>query len=234
MSVGKHPAIIHHMRAIFNVRTPLPRYQSSWDVDKVLSCITGWGDNSSLSMKILVQKLTMLLALTSAGRVSEIHKLNLDFMCDKGDHIIFQIPSLTKTCRPGKTKPELKFYKFEDNNLCVVECLRKYLELTEKIRDTNDRLNRNWLLLSFVKPHHPVTTSTLARWLKSVISSAGIDTANYKAHSTRSACTSKAFRAGVSSSEIMKQARWSNLTTFSRFYYKPLAGSDFQKAVLIR
>ncbi|CAC5365272.1 unnamed protein product [Mytilus coruscus] len=132
MSVGKHPAIIHHMRAICNVRTPLPRYQSSWDVDKVLSCITGWGDNSSLSMKILVQKLTMLLALTSAGRVSEIHKLNLDFMCDKGDHIIFQIPSLSKTCRPGKTKPELKFYKFEDNNLCVVECLRKYLELTEK------------------------------------------------------------------------------------------------------
>ncbi|CAC5365402.1 unnamed protein product [Mytilus coruscus] len=176
----------------------------------------------------------MLLALTSAGRVSEIHKLNLDFMCDKGDHIIFKIPSLTKTCRPGKTKPELKFYKLEDINLCVVECLRKYLQLTEKFRDTNDRINRNWLLLSFVKPHHPVTTSTLARRLKSVISSAGIDTANYKAHSTRSACTSKAFRAGVSSSEIMEQARWSNLSTFSRFYCKPLAGSDFQKAVLIR
>ncbi|CAG2225724.1 unnamed protein product [Mytilus edulis] len=144
----------------------------------------------------------------------------------------------SKAWRPGTRasyKSAWKRWSTWYNNLCsVVECLRKYLELTEKIRDTNDRLNRNWLLLSFVKPHHPVTTSTLARWLKSVISSAGIDTANHKTHSTRSACTSKAFRAGDSSSETMKQARWSNLTTFSRFYCKPLAGSDFQKAVLIR
>ncbi|VDI09369.1 Hypothetical predicted protein [Mytilus galloprovincialis] len=179
-------------------------------------------------------------SIPSTGPVRDLSSGSLEGIGDTQLQQIYQKQLQNYTPKHGDLVPELLTKApgndgLPDNNLCsVVECLRKYLELTEKIRDTNDRLNRNWLLLSFVKPHHPVTTSTLARWLKSVISSAGIDTANHKTHSTRSACTSKAFRAGDSSSETMKQARWSNLTTFSRFYCKPLAGSDFQKAVLIR
>ena len=234
LQVGKHPTIITHMRAIFNVRTPLPRYQNSWDVDKVLNLIALWGDNSNMSLKLLSHKLVMLLSLASAGRASEINKLHLDYMCDKGDHVIFKIPSLTKTSKVGKPLPELRFTKLKDSSFCILDCLKTYIEVTAECRKSNDSINRRWLILSFVKPYHPITTSTLARWLKFTIHSAGIDSFLYKAHSTRAASTSKAFRNGISCSEILKQAKWTNVSTFSRFYNKPIEPNSFQQVVLTR
>ena len=155
-------------------------------------------------------------------------------MCDKGDHIIFKIPVLTKTSKVGKTLPDLTFTQFNDSELCVVKCLRQYVKITSNLRVEDDNINRNWLILSLVKPHHPITTSTLARWLKFTINESGIDTSYFKAHSTRAAATSKAFQNGISCTEIMSQAKWSNESTFSRFYHKPVEPNRFQQAVLSR
>jgi hypothetical protein len=60
------------MRAIFNQRVPMSKYQFSWNVDTVLSEISSWGTNDDLDIKSLSWKLTMLLALASAGRSSEL------------------------------------------------------------------------------------------------------------------------------------------------------------------
>lgn len=70
--VGQHPMIVTHMRAIFNMRTPKPRYQESWDVDILLKFIEKMGDNKNISLKMLSCKLVALLALTSAGRAPEL------------------------------------------------------------------------------------------------------------------------------------------------------------------
>ena len=53
--------------------------------------------------------------------------------------------------------------------------------------------SKNPLFLSCIKPHGPVTSNTLVRWVKSTLAQAGIDTRNFKAHSLRSA----AYEAGV-------------------------------------
>ena len=159
-------------------------------------------------------------------------------MLDFDSYIDFKIPKLTKTCKSGKMLPHLKFYKFDDNLLCVVRCIKSYLQVTKNFRTNNDNINRKWLLLSFVKPHHPVTVSSISRWIKTIINDAGIDITTFKAHSTRSASTSKAARIGLPTKEIMEQARWSKESTFTRFYNKPLIdmtqGSDFQQAVMSR
>lgn len=63
-----------------------------------------------------------------------------------------------------------------------------------------------------------VTTSTLARWLKSVLQLAGIDTGVYKAHSYRSASASAAFNKGCSLGEILKTADWKSDKNFRKFY----------------
>ena len=212
----------------------MPRYQNSWDVDKVLNAIAQWGDNSNISLKLLSHKLVMLMSLASAGWASEINKLHLDYMCDKGDHVVFKIPSLSKTSKVGKSLPEMTFTKMHNSEFCILNCLRKYVEVTTGYRHSDDKINRQWLILSFVKPYHPVTTSTIARWLKFTISSAGIDTTIFKAHSTRAASTSKAFRIGISCTEIMNQAKWTNESTFARFYHKPVEPNQFQQAVLTR
>ncbi|KAK2556014.1 hypothetical protein P5673_022007, partial [Acropora cervicornis] len=45
--------------------------------------------------------------------------------------------------------------------LCVYEALNYYISTTEKLR------NSTKLLVSFIKPHRAVTSSTIGRWIKS-------------------------------------------------------------------
>jgi hypothetical protein len=53
---------------------------------------------------------------------------------------------------------------------------------------------------------------------------AGVDTAIYKAHSIRSASSTKAVEAGHSIQEVKDHANWSrNSNTMEKYYYKPTA-----------
>ena len=61
------------------------------------------------------------------------------------------------------------------------------------------------LFLSFKKPHKPVTSTTLSRWLKEVIRQSGIKDI-FGGHSVRSASTSTAKKAGLSIDIILDMA----------------------------
>ena len=75
--VGQHELICKVVGACFNANPPQPRYVVTWDVDKVLDYIHMLGDNSTLSNKCLTLKLSMLLALSSAGRCSDLRALDV-------------------------------------------------------------------------------------------------------------------------------------------------------------
>lgn len=88
------------------------------------------------------------------------------------------------------------------------------------------------LFISIFKPHKEVTSSTIARWIKSVLIRSGIT--GYGAHSTRSASTSAALEAGLLLKDIMNVADWSNSSTFNKFYKKVTGSLDvsFGKTIL--
>ena len=88
------------------------------------------------------------------------------------------------------------------------------------------------LLLSYVRPHKRVSKDTVARWCKTVLGSAGIDTKVFGSHSARSASASKAQASGLQLNNIMKAAGWTNEKTFARFYNKPIVSNNFSLAVL--
>jgi hypothetical protein len=75
-------------------------------------------------------------------------------------------------------------------------------------------------------------TSTIARWLKEIISAAGIDPNISKAHSVRGATISVASNKGVTTEDILKAADWSTQSSFQIFYYKPVYNSSFGRSVL--
>jgi hypothetical protein len=75
-------------------------------------------------------------------------------------------------------------------------------------------------------------SSSIARWIKTVLASAGVDTEQFKAHSTRAAAASAAKSAGVSLKDIMTMADWSRESTFTRFYHKPVVQTEFDQVVL--
>ena len=82
--------------------------------------------------------------------------------------------------------------------------------------------NINPLFLSVNRPHKPVASSTIGRWIKSIMKEAGVDTEKLQAHSTRAASTSAARYGGVPVDDILKCAGWSRCSTFEKFYYKPI------------
>ena len=102
----------------------------------------------------------------------------------------------------------------EDPSLCTMSTLAEYILRTEKLRSSSK------LFISFIRPHKPVTTSTVGRWIKSVLSSAGIDTSVFKAHSVTGASVTNAHIRGVPVEEILRTADWTNERTFRKYYLR--------------
>ena len=226
---GKHPIVSRFMQEIFNSRPPCTKYAVMWDVNVVTDFLLSLGPSENLSLKMLSQKLVVLMALASANRSSDLHALDLRFRRYSSEGVTFSLPTLTKTRRSGPPK-ESFFCAFEDKRLCPVHTLQVYERCTSSLRLRESQ--ENSLFISFKKPHNTVSSATIARWMKSVLASAGIDTNQFKAHSTRAAAASAAKSAGLSLPDIMAMADWSRASTFTRFYDKPTIRSKFGQAVL--
>ena len=139
---------------------------------------------------------------------------------------------LAKQSRQSKPLTEFFFPKFPDNKLlCPVTTLRAYEDRTLSRR--TDR-NRSSLFIALIKPYNPVTSSTIARWIKSVLTKSGINTDIFKAHSTRSATVSAAAKAGITTNDILNAADWSSESVFHKFYYKPENRNPFGTTVLTK
>ena len=82
--VGKHPLVIKLMKGIFHSNPPQPKYNGFWDIGSVLSYLESLGPDDSLSLKILIFELVMLLAFTSLFRVSEIAAIDYSSFVFRG------------------------------------------------------------------------------------------------------------------------------------------------------
>ena len=80
--------------------------------------------------------------------------------------------------------------------------------------------------------HRVVTSSSIARWVKAQLETAGINTSIFSAHSTRAALTLVASNMGITTNDILKPADWSLESVFQKFYYKPSEDPSFGRKVL--
>jgi len=121
--------------------------------------------------------------------------------------VVFLTSSLTKQSRQGKPLVEYYFASFPDNKqLCQVETLRQYQLATMPLLKGHIQL-----FLATVKPHNPVTSCTITRWLKEILKMSGIDVTLFTAHSTRGASSSAAADSGITTTDILKAADWSRV-----------------------
>ena len=216
--VGQHPLVIRLMKEISISRPLQPRYHTTWDVKTVTEFLSNLGDNSSLSLKQLSQKLCMLMALSCPERSSIMATLDVRYMRRYPEGIKFLHTTYRKRSHNGSLGESI-YTKFSQcSHLCPVECLSTYLEKTKQGRPSSDSMQQ-LLFLALKKPHRPVSSTTLSRWLKEVIHLAGIKEGIFKDHSVRGASTSSAKRAGLSIGTILPMADWTN--TSNMFYYKP-------------
>ena len=74
------------------------------------------------------------------------------------------------------------------------------------------------MCLALIKPNKAITSSTVARWLKSLLESAGIDTSVFNAHSVRGASSTMAVNLGITTNDILNTVDWSTESVFQKFY----------------
>lgn len=219
--------ISRFMKGLFNKLLPKPRYSGFiWDVSVVLKYLSTLFPLDKLSLKLLTLKVTALIALSAAPRAQTIISMNLDCMTILNNKICFQFKSLLKTSKQGKNYM-LELLHFDDEKLCVMHTVLHYINRTKVQRKSQQ------LLLSYCS-YKPVTSSTVARWLKEVLLNSGIDIEKFKAHSYRSAAVSAAFSRGCSLELILKTADWSSAKNFKKFYLREIEPQDieFSRAVI--
>ena len=86
--------------------------------------------------------------------------------------------------------------------------------------------------MSFIRPHKAVTSSSVARWLKTILKEARIDTSIFGAHSTRGVSALAAAKAGVTTGDILKAAKWNSESVFQRFYLESVDKAACGRAVI--
>ena len=198
--LGDLPVVSRFMKGIFRMKPPTPRLSSTWDVKCLLEFLATLDPPADLTVKMLSFKLAALLTLTSSARAHELIKLDLDFVSIKGDSWEFSLAEHTKVSRPGHPARKIYLPAFPDNpRICVVKTLQEYRSRTETRRQSSR------LLISFVRPFKPISSQTMSRWLRKAMQLAGID-CHFTGHSTRSASTSAAARAGVPLDSILAAA----------------------------
>ena len=215
--IGRHPLVCRILKGVFQLRPPKAKYTAFWSVEQILNHLASWGDNQSLPLQKLTWKLAMLLALCSASRTSDLTKLSVRHRIFSRDKVTFYPTGLAKQSSADRLPTPIEFQSFSDHLLCPVECLQRYEAVTTSFRMKSCQ---EQLFLSINKPHSPVVSSSIARWLKLVLTSAGIDTSIFSAHSTRGASTSAASLAGVTTQQILSTADWSTAKVFKTFYFR--------------
>ena len=113
VAVGSHPLVTRLLKGVYNLRTPSPRYSSSWDVTKVTGYLKTLFPLDQLSLKALTLKTVMLCVLSSALREQTLCALDIKFLNKSGNSLSFSVS------RPGKSTRKVEFISLpEDNSLC--------------------------------------------------------------------------------------------------------------------
>ena len=172
--------------------------------------------------------MAILFALVKAAKIGELCKLSTRAMKFLSDGVEFELTEPTKTQHSGGPKKFFVPSLPDDAILCPVRCLQQYLSVTR-----SDRAQQSALLLSMRPPHQPVSSSTVARWVTTVMHKAGVEE-TFSAHSTRGASSTAARTHGVTLADILATADWSQENTFIRHYYRdrPASSGAFSRAVL--
>lgn len=200
--IRQHPLIIKFLKGCYNLNPPKPKYNVTWDPNRVLNYMVSLGDNNALPISVLVGKLATLLALATPLRVSEL--VSIPFLPVKlsENWVQFALSKLRKAQRNGPVQ-SFTLPACPDLDTCPVTTLRSYVDCTGTNRPSN---NEGMLFISMIAPFGSVKGSTGDRRIKNFLREAGINTAVFSAHSNRSFASSLTVGRGLSIDVVLRLA----------------------------
>jgi len=231
------PLINRLMRSYRLTRPPTKKIFPPWHVSKLLNLLRSksWSPARNLDLAFLTKKLAVLLALSSMKRISDLSLLSMEkgMMLLSRDSVTFIPKYGAKTDRPGSFMVQFSVYRNKlEPALCPILYLKRYLQVTQQFRDTQDN---HMLFLSLCKKKFPVKTYTIASWVKQVISMAG---ASMSPGFTRNFSASLAVAKNVPLHSILSAGNWASVRTPSKHYFHVVVSQEnvdqdaIQRAVL--
>ena len=218
MQIGTLPLISRFVHGVKTLRKPQPKYPFLWDATEVLLYLANWKVTSSSPLKDITVKRTTVLACVSAQRLHTLTLLDaryIQFQSSGTYMYIFndlKVPHARPYFIMALPSPS------DIDHLGTGELRQRYLEKTEQFR----RHGHHRLLLSWRPPHNPVTTDTLARWIRQVMQDSGINVHVFGAHSVRGVSSSFALDHNASIDSVLTAGDWSSLRTFNKHYNRML------------
>ena len=248
-TVGRQPLVVEFLKGAKRASRVSRSLFPKWDLALVLDSLsrTPFEPLETVELKFLTFKTVLLIALTTAKRVSDIHALSVSPECmrfaDDGGKVVFKPNSafVPKNPQAPITPTELAafhpppFASEEDRRLhclCPVRALRLYVQRTA----APDRPCQLFVSLG-PKSGKAVAKSTLSRWIVDAIrlayTSRGAAVPDgLRAHSTRGMSASWALCRGVSIQDVCAAASWSSPSTFATYYNLDVAAASMAHAVL--
>nr|CAH7766360.1 unnamed protein product [Callosobruchus chinensis] len=205
------------LEGIARLRPATPRYNVTWNPPSVLKYLKDLDTIDSL--KRLSEKLASLMALITGGRLQTLALIKISNIVYDNMGLQISITDIIKTSLVSKVQPYIRIpFHHDDPHLLVATFTNMYINVTKNIRGEED-----YLFITFSKPHKRAKSQTIARWIKTTLQAAGVDTNTFKPQSTRHASTSAAFRRGIPLETIYNTAGWTeSSSTFGRFYNRPI------------
>ena len=233
-NLGYDVRITRLFSSFYKLRPSFPRYVVTWDVGIVLRFLAAWHPPSSLSLKQMTLKTVALVALTASDRAQTIHALRSDMVepTKKGLEIV--VLERLKTSRRGHPPRVVTCVTWPDQELDVAYYVHKYLDrvLIYRILAVEKGLEKPVQLFLSHQTGQPVARSTISRWIKEVMSLAGVDTSRFLPGSTRSASVSAAARRGASIAQLLGAGDWTNLGTFQHYYNRTVEDTPVGRMIL--
>lgn len=243
-AIGAHPHVLAMYKGMCNLKPRQYKKLPAWKVVEVLNTLKSWGANHELDLKRATLKTTMLLALTSGARCSEIADLDTTRMhVHEGIGIEFDLTN-KKTHKTDTLPGKMFIPSFIDKEplLCPVSCLENYFIATGRLGALafcqTENVETPWesdpVLRKSVPPFTKISPKTVSRWLTMVIAEATEIKLGEKSmgHSTRGKAATEAAFKGLTISQIMKAAEWKSESVFCDHYFQPWFDKKFGRAVL--
>ena len=123
--IGEHPLVSQAVKAVFRLKPPLPKYQSTFDIVPVLNYVRSL-DTHTISLQLLAFKTLLLSIYSCISRVSSMARLGPSLTVHR-DSVVLHLVNLEKQARVRRVRGFFQIPSFpEDPQLCPVLALVTY------------------------------------------------------------------------------------------------------------
>ena len=246
-TVFTHPFMRQYLKGAQKLCEGAVTRPETWDASLVLRALEKFPFEpmASADMGFVSAKLAVLLALSTAARVSELTALTTVGLVFSGDLRVTLFPHpdfVPKTVSELSRRAPVVLHAFHPSPVtgvekrlhlsCPVRAMRIYLQRTADVR----RSDRLLVTYGARSPGSALSSQRLSHWLVDGITKAytmsGRPAPKLKAHSTRGTATSIAVLAGIDWEVVRQAAVWRGDKTFLEHYYRYVPVRSVAAAVL--